>query len=652
MLHRKYIKCPNDETHKAYKIQRNKVTRLKRISIRNFFKSKCDITEHNKTSFWDTIKPFFKNQGSKLTKVHLLENDQIVSDPEKVCDIFNEFFTNVGKNLTDTNSHISHEDYSNHASVINIKNNIPASDDFNFSPVSTYDVYKKLKYLNPKKASGYDQLPSKLLKVAAHPISENITPVINESIQTAHFPESLKYADVSPGFKKSDNLLKDNYRPISVLTVLSKVFEGIMADQLKYHFKDILSNWLSAYRTGYSCNNVLLSFVELLREALDKNKHTGCILMDLSKAFDCLNHTLLLAKLEAYNMSPSACQFIKSYLTDRKQRVKLGHAFSSWKTLTTGVPQGSILGPLLFNVFMNDIFFFIDKDVNLINYADDNTLVFSHNNKEDMVSKLENAAEQAIEWFTINKMKANPNKFQALYLNRTSDSEVKFEINQSTLTPDNTVKLLGVNIDNKLNFDNHISIICKKAGKQINALRRLSKVLNVSTKLKIYNSFIYSNFNYCPVVFNTFSIQHGKKLDKLQERALRFVFDDYSSDYNVLLKNAKKTNIFKTHLNRTAEQVFKVMQDKAKPMTSTFFNTPNSTYTLRKESRTALPKFNTIKYGKHSFKYMGAYIWNSLPIEIQNSNCTDDFKHKLISWPGVKCNCKYCYFCLASNTSN
>ena len=171
----------------------------------------------------------------------------------------------------------------------------------------------------------------------------------------------MKLAEVSPSYKKADNLVKGNYRPVSVLTTLSKLYESAMNDQLFKHFVSIFNKLLSAFRKGHSCQTLLVKCIEDWKSALDQNKHIGVLFTDLSKAFDCLPHSLLLAKLRAYGLDISACNLIASYLSNRKQRIKIGNARSEWISLSKGVPQGSILGPLLFNVFINDMYLFINK---------------------------------------------------------------------------------------------------------------------------------------------------------------------------------------------------------------------------------------------------------------------------------------------------
>ena len=262
-----------------------------------------------------------------------------------------------------------------------------------------------------------------------------------------------------------------------------------------------------------------------------------------------------------------------------------------------------------------------------------------------MVTTLEEASTQAIKWFSLNKMKANPSKFQALYLNRSSDTIAQFNINNSIIHSDESVKLLGVLFDRKLSFDEHISNITKKAGKQINGLRRISSLLSTDSKLKIFNSFIYSNFTYCPIVYNTFFKKHGHKLEKLQERALRFVFNDFTSTYSDLLNKSGKKELTVILIRSIAEQVYKVLNDKAKPIDPSFFKRTTSPYSLRYQNKLMLPSFKTIKYGKYSFKYMGAFIWNSLPEETKRSVSLDEFKEKIKDWAGTNCKCSSCFFC-------
>ena len=208
----------------------------------------------------------------------------------------------------------------------------------------------------------------------------------------------------------------ENYRPISLLPVVSKLFERNMSDQIQIYIERFLSPFLFGFRKGHSTEQCLNIMIEKWRKALDNKKCVGAVLTDLSKAFDCLNHQLLIAKLEAYGFSHEALSFLYNYLSHRKQRTKIKSAYSSWRVIKYGVPQGSILDPLLFNIFMNDIFLFV-QNTNITNYADDNTPYAIESNIDNLLKTLEKDTKLFFTWFQSNEMKANDDKCHLLVIN-------------------------------------------------------------------------------------------------------------------------------------------------------------------------------------------------------------------------------------------
>ena len=250
------------------------------------------------------------------------------------------------------------------------------------------------------------------------------------------------------------------------------VFERLLFKQLNGFIENKFSPLLCGFRKGHNTQHALIKLLEDWRAQLDNKKFVGTILCDLSKAFDTLPHDLLIAKLNVYGLSHSALQFIASYLSNRKQRCKVGSSYSSWGDITSGVPQGSVLGPLLFNIFLNDFFFFIKKS-STTNFADDNTIYAYGDTLEEVIYKLEEDIQNALYWFGINRMVANPIKFQLMFLGTKKKTKLCLNINEKRCISTSSVILLGTEIDWKLTFNKHVKSITNNANNKAKALSRL-----------------------------------------------------------------------------------------------------------------------------------------------------------------------------------
>ena len=282
---------------------------------------------------------------------------------------------------------------------------------------------------------------------------------------------------------------------------------------------NLFSSFISAYRESYNTQHMLIRLIDKWRKNLDNNYFTGAILMDLSKAFDCIPHGLVIAKLATYGFDKNMICYIYSYLKSRKQCVSVNNIKSTFEEIISGVPQGSIVGPILLNIFFNDFFYFI-LVASAHNFADDNTLSSFAKTIENLVSILESESEIAINRFKINHMIVNLGKFQAIIFDEHKGKSTNrtININQKEIKAVAKVKLLETEIDDKLNFNHHINNICKSASNQLNVLIRLKHMLGFKERKVLVNTFVMSNFNYCSLVWNFSSAQSLNKIENLQKR--------------------------------------------------------------------------------------------------------------------------------------
>ena len=302
-----------------------------------------------------------------------------------------------------------------------------------------------------------------------------------------------------------------------------------------------LSKFLPAYRKSYSTNHVLVRLIENWKKPLGEKKYASAVLMNLLKAFASIPHDLLIAKMYVYRFSINSVTFFYSYLKRRKQN----------------------FGPLLFNIFINGLYLWITK-TELLNLADDNTITTAERTFENLLSTLETECQAAIEWFKLNEMIVNPEKVPAIVVKKKKakmKDSYPLNINDLTINSENRVKLLDIEIDKKLSCEQHISALCNKASNQLNAIGRIQKFMGFKEKEVLLNSFVYSNFNYCPLIWHFYSSKFLYKIKKIQELALRLLHNNFARDYAKLLKKSGMATMEIKHLQCLAPEIFKTVNN-------------------------------------------------------------------------------------------
>ena len=287
---------------------------------------------------------------------------------------------------------------------------------------------------------------------------------------------------------------------------------------------------------------------------IDNGGVSGTLLTDLSKAFDCILHDLFIAKLAAYGFDYNSLQMLQSYLLNRKQRTKINNAYSKYCETLFGIPQGSILGSLLFNIYICDMFYDIN-DCDIASYADDNTPYASSRNFNTLIKKLEESTKNLFQWFRKNHMKANAGKCHLLI---TGNYEISVNINEFEIESSKKEKLLGISIDTRLSFEHHITSPCKKSSQQFYALARIDHYVDFEKRRSLMKAFAISQFNYCPLIWMFHNRALNNRINKIHERALRLVYQNKNLSFSELLELDNAATIHQRNLQAFVTEIVKV----------------------------------------------------------------------------------------------
>ena len=332
--------------------------------------------------------------------------------------------------------------------------------------------------------------------------------------------------------------------------------------------------------------------------------------------------------------------FIYSYLTKRKQRTKVDSTEGSWEMLFSGVPQGSILGPLLFNIYICDMFFETPANIDFAGYADDNTPYTYSSNIKNVLDNLQGALEKMFQWLSTNNLVANAKKCHLL---TSSIAPIDINISNTEILNKERVNLLGVNLEGRLNFDFHVNRLLKKTSKKYHALARVCNHINKKKRRILINAFITSQFSYCPLIWMSHSRAMNNRINKIHGKALRLVCKDETNlCLDGLLKKDKSVSVHQRNLQTLVIEIYKARNDLGPEIMKDIFHFVQKPYNLRNDSTRQRRTNHTVYFGTESISSLAPKIWEIVPCEIKNAKSLDIFKKRIKLWTTDQCPCRLC----------
>ena len=553
---------------------------------------------------------------------------RVATDTKDICNGLNEYFSSVGDKLVQGLEQCDPRNFTKYCPPPN-----PTS--MFCTPTEPLEIYNVIMSLKNNKSPGVDNISAKILKEICTDIADPLAHIYNLSFASGVVPDSLKLAKVIPIFKKGDRNQPGNYRPISLLTVFDKILEKLMSKRLCTFLQlhHILYDFQFGFRKHYSTVFALVDVLDNIYEHLDKHEYVIGIYLDLQKAFDTVNHDILLYKLSNYGIRGVVYQWFKSYLTGRKQFTTLAGFHSETVPVSTGVPQGSVLGPLLFLLYINDIYN-ATPYVRVKLFADDTNLFLYDKSLLNLFDRANESLQCLHKWFVANKLSLNVAKTcYSVFGSKEQDIGLKLTINGQNIERVGSCKYLGIFIDSELSWNEHIHYIYQKIIKFIGIFYKIRGNLSAQVLEMLYFAFVYPHLLYGIEIYaNTFQ-SHLNKLIILNNKILRIIQNKPRRTQTITLYKSYFTlpvNLLHNYQVLLFVHKFVHHSDTLPPVFASYF-TENQLvhhYDTRNKCNFHLCTPNTT-FGKRLLKYKGSQLWNSLPENLKSTQSITSFKNTL-----------------------
>ena len=604
----------------------------------NLKQMKANIQKEQRTAYWQYIEKmicnipvdddktptsskfpknlfsYIKSQKSESSNIATLrQNGQLHSDTKTKANILNEQFQKAFTPATD--DPIPNKGQSQYPQMPNII-------------ITENGINKLLQNINIHKASGPDNIHGRILKECTTQIAPILTTLFSLSLKTGKIPDDWRYASVCPAFKKGDKNNPINYRPISLTCIICKLLEHVVTSSIMKHleYNNILYDLQHGFRSSRSCETQLVSFIQDLAKSSDKNIQTDLIIMDFAKAFDKVSHKHLMYKISYYGINCNAFHWIKDFLTDRTQTVILEGETSNKIPVTSGVPQGTVLGPILFLIFINDLAEYIQHST-LRLFADDSIIYKQIKNKEDAI-KLQQDLDAAGKWEQDWLMHFHPDKCTVVSVTQKRKTiSHTYQLHGHTLEKADSAKYLGITIQNNLKWDKHINTITAKANQSLGFIKRNLKVHSPAIKEHAFKALVRPKLEYCNTIWDPHTQQQKLQIEKIQRRAARYVSNRYHNTSSVtdMMSDLNWAPLEVRRIRYRLIFFYKVIHH--------LVAIPYSNLLIPVDTRTRHTNPNSFRHiqtSKDCYKYpyfpRSITLWNQLPTTFTTADTVDGFK--------------------------
>lgn len=611
----------DDNAWNTFRMYKNQYKRTIDIKRYRHMQNKLNKVKNDPKKTWKMLNSLLKDNNNDLD--YIINNDMVYESVEEIASEFNKYFVNTPIKIYES---IPAEPYEDDIQM-------EINHQFTFNTINTVELKKYLIQCDKKQSRDKYNISVQFLLDGFEVIGDILTNIVNTSFDSCHFPQILRESIIVPIQKINGSVKMDEFRPINTLPCVEKCLEKIAYDQFSVFIKhnNILCDEQSGFRSSHSCESALNYVIDEWKTSLEKGESILAVFLDFQKAFETIDRNMLLNKLSKYGVGPGAIAWFTSYLSDRTQRVKFNDVISDAVINKFGVPQGSVLGPLLFIIYINDL-------KNCLRYckikffADDTLIYIKFKDVEDGENKMNIDLNNLFKKINQNKLKLNVNKTKLMLITKKTNigrDLINIKIDNNRLEFVNELKYLGVIIDNNLSFKNNCNYVIRKMALKTGILSRVGNRLSMQQKIEIYKATIETHLNYCSTILFLSSDTDIHRIQKVQSKCMRSILKvGYNYSTANLLVTLEFLSVKQRIILNTLVNLYKIINKTVPSYLSQRIHYKSDNIrkaTLR--NKNAIETNNARKvYSQNSIFYKGIIMYNQIPIEIRNTQSFNKFK--------------------------